>query len=221
MAKNTPQILSRWLVLHIPGIYSGNTYYDMSGKGNNGTGSNMGTATRTLQHTNMVFNGSNSEIQCGKVSVTNEVTYSVWMYSNQLSNYANTLGCYTEWSNSSSLAGITILTSPNHQLQLTFAAWSSLYSWGNWPIDKNRWYHVVATLKEWEQKLYVNWALVGSNNKTGLNYSVTSSVNTSLWASIWGSPRRFYRGSLANARVYNRVLSSTEVNLIRNSEYIK
>lgn len=220
MAKNTPKILSNWLVLHIPGIYNSTTYYDVSWGWHNGTGSNMSTWTRVLQHNIMNFNGSSSEIACWNVPVTSEATYSVWIYSLQSSYYSNPLWCYTEWSNSSSFYATTIHTSP-HQIQATFAARSNLYSWWNWQIDQWKWYHVVTTLKEWEQKLYVNGALVWSNNKTWLNYSVTSSVSTQLWCSVWGSPRRFFYGSLSNARVYNRVLSKKEIQLLFASEYIK
>ena len=78
-------------------------------------------------------------------------------------------------------------------------------------IQKNRWYHAVATSNAGVGRVYLDGKLSASNSSM---HSSTTNGNSpfSIGNSYTnGSPIQFLNGSISLARVYNRVLTADEV----------
>jgi hypothetical protein len=74
---------------------------------------------------------------------------------------------------------------------------------GNTYLQPNEWYQVVVTYTDGERKMYLNGVADGSNSPTGVLDTTTSDTK------IGGSP--YFKGIIDDVRIYNRVLSSSEV----------
>jgi hypothetical protein len=94
----------------------------------------------------------------------------------------------------------------------------STWSWGiasTYQLSANTWYHIVATAKSGEQKLYVNNILESSATAAGTIY-----YNTGVPAILGrqmstGSPQ-YLQGYLDDVRIYNRVITASERAAIYN-----
>jgi len=224
MAKNSIKQLENGLILHIPWIVSGTTYYDISGNGNNGSATSV-TKTRTLSQDVMGFNGSSSNIQ-----LTNLTTWSTWITMSFWMNvWSNTsqVGCpisddYDQWgtqdiATAEFFANWGAFWSRVYQVGQGPWAWTTVTAW---TIVANTWYHITVTAASWgTMYLYVDWKVIWS-----AAFSWTLADKTATWylwkRGTWVTPY-YFSWRLSNVRIYNRALSSTEINLIRNSEYIK
>ncbi len=90
-------------------------------------------------------------------------------------------------------------------------------------IDANKWYHIAATFDNGNIALYVNGEKKGEK---ALDNGVTSlTIPTGEWAqeTNWGSTRHFYlgfscdqrrclKGNMSEVRIWNKVLSESEIN---------
>lgn len=230
MAKNTPKILSNWLILHIPGIYNSTTYYDVSGNGNNGTGGNV-TNTRTLQHNVMSSTSTSTYITIANESQfdfdkTSPFSISIWVKV-KATGSERILICKMANSN-------------------PFTGWVLSFTWGNVLnfglintvatnhleirssisfTDTSIWNHFVVTY-DWSSapswvKMYCNWTnLATSTSVNNLSGSILNNIAVELWNRwTWGAwaSNQYW----TNTRVYNRVLSQSEAQLLFASEYIK
>jgi len=83
-------------------------------------------------------------------------------------------------------------------------------------FSTNTWYHIVMTKDRYNWKVYVNGALVdeatltqlvgtGSNFMLGYVYNLSAGINY------------YYKGYLANARIYDRAITSDEVATLYNN----
>jgi hypothetical protein len=76
----------------------------------------------------------------------------------------------------------------------------------------NTWYNLVGNADSSAVRMYVNGVL--SNSSTGISGTIVNNANSIIG---WGiDPRfatggRFFNGSIANAAVYNRTLSASEI----------
>ncbi len=79
----------------------------------------------------------------------------------------------------------------------------------NVPINDNVWHHVLATLDTGTgaMKLYVDGALQAS----GTGPTGARSAPSKLYLGSIGGVTRFFNGSIDEVRIYNKVLSSTEI----------
>ena len=78
-------------------------------------------------------------------------------------------------------------------------------------IQKNRWYHAVATSNAGVGRIYLDGKLSAGNASM---HSVTTNGNSPFSignAYSGGSPVQFLNGSISFARVYNRALTASEV----------
>lgn len=222
MAKNPIKQLENWLVLHIPWIVSGTTYYDISGNGNNGSATSV-TKTRTLQQDVMGFNGSSSKIEKTGLSLTfSEITMNIWIKKNRDAANERFL-CLTnpswDWTE------LSIMSRDNNPWSMWivgyFGSWSFFWWTLTW-IPNGNWFMATLVTGSWFNRMYIDWKLVSLSYS---NWSATRWIWTNNFTNLWiwnnWNDAQFASCSLSNARIYNRALTSTEINLIRNSEYIK
>lgn len=177
---------------------------DESGNGNNGTNSGAMLTKDRYGKINSAysFNGLNNYIVTPRKNLTN-FSLSIWCNTNQLDQYTSLVDAYQE----------------NWEVYLknfspTFTAWISAP--GNYnenvsetSIKKNEWNHLVFTYSTSETKIYLNNSLISIFK----NINITNSTNGNFYfgASISGN-EQYFNGVLDDIAIYNRVLTSEEVN---------
>jgi hypothetical protein len=203
-----PRIVTDGLVLCLdaanlksyPG--SGVTWGDMSGRGNNGTLTN-GPTYNSANGGSIVFDGSNDIVNTNYVS-SSVFTWSAWFKTDVVSSgYRN----------------IISIPSPNYMLMLLDISTPNLGFWtpdglggvnlSTPTIAINTWYNAVF-VREGNSitggyKAYVNAVLYGNAN-TG---TWSSSSTLSLGGRV--GETQFLDGNIAQASIYNRVLSAAEI----------
>jgi hypothetical protein len=212
-----PNIVDNGLVLYLdagnrksyPG--SGTTWFDKSGRGNNGTLTN-GPTFNTGSLGSIVFDGTNDYVDCGNSPTLNntlQISVSMWYRSNALPVSPFYTYCLMS---SQQLTppynGIDVRGSSINTLSFAIAINNSesLVQLGN--ITVGQWINVVATYNGNFINGYRNGILVQSVSKTG---SIDVSTQ-SLW--IGNNPSftpRYYNGNIATTQIYNRALTSQEI----------
>ena len=219
--KYSPKIVTNGLVLSLdaannksyPG--SGTTWTDLSGNDNNGTLTNGPTFSSANQGS-IVFDGTNDYVGFTYNSVFNpstSLTFSIWVKLTisdanirnpiELSASADEL-YFILWRADLSPKrwGWGIKQSNNITIETTTSA-------TNWSIDT--WYNltVVANATSGQVPFYYNGILDSS-----IAYNGTLKQNASATLSLGSDPgasRRYWQGNIANALIYNRALSATEI----------
>ncbi len=200
---------------------TGTTWYDISGNSNHATFVNSPVyyANPTA---NMTFNGTNAYMTIARsssMSPTAGITQEVWFkYDSALTNihftgvqygssYGNSYGIWSETTNL--IAGVNISGTLNY--------FSSSVS-----FIINTWYHCVHTYDGSIQKLYLNGNLLNSLATSGsIAYDVNNTLVT-IGSDFQGGGYNsgaswFLNGKLAQVRIYDRALSSDEINQNYNS----
>ncbi len=200
---------------------TGTTWYDISGNSNHATFVNSPVyyANPTA---NMTFNGTNAYMTIARsssMSPTAGITQEIWFkYDSALTNihftgvqYGNSYGnSYGIWSETTNLiAAVNISGTLNY--------FSSSVS-----FIINTWYHCVHTYDGSIQKLYLNGNLLNSMSTSGsIAYDVNNTLVT-IGSDFQGAGYNsgvswFLNGKLAQVRIYDRALSSDEINQNYNS----
>jgi hypothetical protein len=191
---------------------SGNTVYDLSGNGRNGTLTN-GVAYSSNNRGYFVFDGSNDYIDCSSIPasfwVDNSWCVAFWIKFNAI-NVGD--------------QGICGTNGNVHLLQR-----GTSFHLGLWANDSasvtvpvaNNWYHVVFCYNNlnYQQRIFVNGVLDSST--TGSKSNVTG-TGTAFGRVPWGYG--YLRGEIASALFYNRNLSPQEIRslfLSTAQKYIK
>ena len=218
---NGPSIVTNGLVLALdaadrnsyPG--SGTTWSDLSGRNTNSTLIN-GPTFSSANGGAIVFDGTNdySTTVAGQAffQYTNQITVSWWVRRN--GNIVSGAGggqCTFNSDNMSTnvwlMHGIddnTMRFYVNNSGTFTFSTTGTLLI--------NTWYNLVGNADSSAVRMYVNGVL--SNSSTGISGTIVNNANSIIG---WGiDPRfatggRFFNGSIANAAVYNRTLSASEI----------
>lgn len=222
MAANLgPKIIRTGLVLDLDAadqnsyIGSGTSWYDSSGNNNKGTLIN-GPTFNSSNGGSIVFDGINDYVSIPYNSIFNpstSVTFSVWIrLTISDANIRNPieLGAsadelyYILWRADLSPKrwGWGLRQSNNTYVETTTTA-------TNWSI--NTWYNltVVANATAGQVYFYYNGIL-----DSGIAYNGTIKQNASATLSLGSDPsasRRYWQGNIANALIYNRALTTTEV----------
>jgi hypothetical protein len=192
---------------------SGNTVYDLSGNGRNGTLTN-GVAFSSNNRGYFVFDGSNDYIDCSTIPSTFWVDNS-W--------------CVAFWIKFDGInigvdQGICGTNNYVHLLQR-----STSFYLGLWSNDSSRasslvanvWYHVVFCYNNlnYQQRIFINGSLdrsvTGSKSNLG---GASTAIGRVPWA--YG----YFKGQIASAQFYNRNLSPQEIRslfLSTAQKYIK
>jgi hypothetical protein len=78
-------------------------------------------------------------------------------------------------------------------------------------VNTNSWFQVVGTFISGDRRLYINGVLVNSDTQTGTIATNTNGASVGVYGGFNGSRGYFYNGNIAIVRVYNRVLSASEI----------
>jgi hypothetical protein len=226
MIRGTTAIVTDGLVLCLDAANtksypkSGTSWYDLSKNGNNGTLTN-GPTFSTLSGGSIVFDGTNDSVVTNTAvdNTLNTCTFSAWINRTDLINQVGIFNSYTTGDSGFGLSstyaavgdisfGYTYLNGGNYIGRNTNAN----------AILANNWSHVVGT---WDGifassgfKIYINGVRSDSTSFSG--GSVTAYAQSGyamrIGSSYWSSAERgFFNGNIAQASIYNRVLSETEV----------
>jgi hypothetical protein len=206
------------LVAYYP--FNGNAN-DESGNGNNGTvyGATLTADRFGNPNSAYSFDGISNYIKASSTNLpTAERTVSLWFKANTISNKPGLLGyggnaCGTSWFFA---FNFTYYYNGAH-----CAVNSIVYNVPSEPISD--WYHWVVTTDSSGTKMYVNGILVASNttfvnntyvNERDLGIGVISSPSGYVPYTDYNVG--YFNGILDEIRIYNRALSSDEVNALYN-----
>jgi hypothetical protein len=205
--SNGPTIVTNGLVLALdaadPNSYpgSGNTWYDLSGNGYNGTLIN-GPTFSSVNGGAIVFNGTNNYIDTGKTATQLGVynanyTFDAWIYPTNFTGDRTMFGTDTQ--------------AVREGLHLVFR--SGIIYQGHYSADiqagtgtLNAWNNICYTYTQSSglASIYKNGILQGS----GTIASFIGTTNILIGRSLGGG---YFIGNGSNYKIYNRVLSSSEV----------
>ncbi len=102
----------------------------------------------------------------------------------------------------------------NIQWRQNFTAGLSTFSTGTATtagITTSSWFQVVGTFTSGSRILYVNGAQKNSDSATGTIVTNNGGMSIGVYGGYNGSRGYYYNGDIAIVRVYNKVLTSTEV----------
>jgi fibronectin type 3 domain-containing protein len=202
--------LTNGLVAYYP--FNGNAT-DESGKGNDGTVNGATLVPDKFGNLDRAysFDGVNDYINCGKGTSMDLSTFSVsyWVKSDHVPDTGSNSyimskgGNYTScWDHSSN---------PNPGIMF-YDGTDWHYSNPTSAFSANKWYHIVATYNQDSLKVYVNGTL-----KNTTFASETPQTNTDpLCIGASSTFSGFFKGTIDNLRVYDRVLGTSEITKLYN-----
>jgi len=204
------------ILLHLdaglPSSYpgSGATWYDLSGRGNNATLYNTPTYSSS---DGGILTFSRSSSQYGDTAdLGSQTNWSVECWAKLNTNLNNGVNAFV--TNVYNGSNLNFSIGSNEPGSNTLRAGFFNGSWRNttgYGLSTSIWYHMVGTYNGSTVLLYVNNVQQGS-----LSYSGTPSSGGGVRiARRWDSDNsssNFVDGSIAIVRIYNRALSTTEIN---------
>lgn len=220
------QIPTSGLVGHFP--FNGNAN-DASSSGNNGTVSGASLTSDRFGNPNSAysFNGSSNYIKVDNTkNLSNDTyTYSVWINPTVLptsGKFAYFLDIGTESFGSISY-GQTLGFNNSY---FGYTGWAASTSKSSNPNTTNRtdlsilplvdkWYHVVLTRDNTKLRLFVNNLLV-TESSTGASTAYSSPNSLYLGNRSLLDAGAYFNGKLDDIRLYNRVLTSQEIDNLYN-----
>jgi hypothetical protein len=186
---------------------SGNTWTDLSGRGNTGTLTN-GPTYSSANGGSIVFDGSNDYVDCGTGLSSSSLTISLWVKFNSLSNQV----LITKGNWDTNAASYTIAYYNNEIRTDTFES-DSTYGTTK--------YSFTPTLNIWYNLTFVS----NANNSTYTEYINASNITLTIFNG-YRTPRSGsysvnigrntngnypFNGNIAQVSIYNRALSAAEV----------
>jgi len=196
----TEQVIQDGLVLNLdagvsssyPG--SGTSWNDLSGNGNNGTLEN-GVGYNSSNGGSLTFDGGDDYVNCGNPSISSgKITVNAWVKLNVSKTQH-------------------IVDSSNNSWHLAILSSNIPYFWngttyhttGN-TLTNGVWY-MLTGVQGTTLDIYVN-GILNSTIATSPNIS-TNNINLGRWQN--GSGLRVFNGNMAQASIYNRALSASEI----------
>ena len=197
------------------------TFSDKSGSGHNGVSAN--TVTFNIDNNNknsgaMVFgNGTSDSVNVGSLGTVTNWTIGILFYSGSVANYKNLFHTHFPTSGSSN-QGVRVEQYTNGNLYLGVSAdnnWrSNTITSGLLP---NTWYQLVIVGDSGANKLYAYLNGVKKLDVANTSWP-TDFPRFSIGRGFSDLPlERYFNGSIANVKVYNRALSSTDVQTLYSS----
>jgi hypothetical protein len=210
------------LVAYYP--FNGNAN-DESGNGNNGTNYGATLTTDRFGNANSAysFNGINNYIVTPLGNNMQSLTISLWFKCKQKLNFPlssnkfNIIGFSDDDNNVSDAIGAWDFVGNANNVKLNGVTYNGMCNWVNVMLSTldTTWYHIVYMRNKNSISLYLNGILQGSISYTG-NYQInTDLIIGKLWK-IWDG--NYFNGSIDDIRIYNRVLSETEVLALYNEQ---
>lgn len=78
-------------------------------------------------------------------------------------------------------------------------------------INTSNWYQIVGTFVSGDRRLYINGDLVNSDTLSGTIATNNGGMSIGVYGGFSGSRAYYYNGSLSICRVYNKVLTQSEI----------
>lgn len=213
-----------------------NNANDLSGNGHHGSINGGVTLTSDRKgNTNSayLFNGTDGNILINNLNIDKcNFTISAWIKPSSFNSFSNSKATHDEYSgifcklNSdiNNQSGIT--TSVNGkiariQAKLTDNNFTDIsYKNSNVAIT-NSWQHIVYTIENGFAKIYLDNKLIASGGNTNSNVTVLydnqpAYIGKTIWFPSKDLLTSYFSGAMDEVRIYNRAISSPEVNTLFN-----
>mgnify|MGYP003640325141 CR=1 FL=1 len=158
------------------------------------------------------FNGTSDYIDTGiDIDTTQSKTFSAWVYFNNITTSQSIIG---DGYPSNSEAAFSIIHDNNHTMLVSYGSSSRIFS-NAWP-NLNDWGFVSAVFESESMKVYLNGSLIGTQAyyNTNPQHSRSSFVGARRHQNSPYNAIQFWNGNLANVAIWNRALSSDEINSV-------
>jgi hypothetical protein len=165
-----------------------------------------------------LFNGTNSFIDYGtdNRNITDTITISAWIKTSS-SNYEWIVGKY-DWQNDKGYhlgidGGHVYVAGRNTGGQYVIAESPSF-------IDDGNWHHVMAVIYSNTWEIWVDCQLEATSYSTTSNPNMANTTNLSIGQYYIGDVngnQRYFNGAIDEVRLYNRLLTTDEKNLLCSS----
>ena len=186
---------------------TGTAWTDLSGRGNNGTLTNMdGTNFNSANGGSLTFDGSNEFVNCGTINLQQNFSLEIWAYHTSVDNSAAYFG---QGPSSISNQGLHIWYSPPAFGQrLNFNMWSNDLQISSFPLRVNGWSCFVFTYNHstYVKQIYVDGVFTSTH--TGQAYAGSGQFNVGR---TFSAGPTYMNGRISIAKVYNRVLTAAEI----------
>jgi hypothetical protein len=202
-----------------------NRVTDKSAYENHGINVGANFTTDRMGHSNgaMFFNGTNSNYVNVSYSFgrPNNLSISVWFKTSSNSNgilFDQHDSVYPPTGPSAIIPVLWVIPNGSVRMEFYTGAVGAVYSSKN--VSDNNWHHAVAVGNTSIQYLYVDGVFVASRSGTlQQSWWNRSTIGTGWAGGREGHPNvwRYFNGSIADVRVYNRSLSATEVKTLYDS----
>jgi len=223
--KNTPPIVTSGLVTYLDAanrqsyVSGSTTWNDLSGNNNNGSLIN-GPAFSNVDGGVITFDGVNDYIitSSSLLNITTSITLETWLKSTALANTLHGEGVNSKGVSSDNNSGVyeTLLVRSGSVntpfFRIRIGSSTPVYN-PNTPIVLNQIYHFVSTYDGSTMRIFIN----GIESGTGLSQTGTIQANTQQlttgvrFLQRLGGNDSFFSGNIFVNRIYNRALSSTEI----------
>lgn len=176
------------------------TWIDLSGNGSNGTLTNGPTFDPTNQGS-IVFDGTNDFVT-GSISTLSTWSVSIWYLSTDITSKA----VFYPFSGTTTATGLGFggTNDANTQNRWYFYDGAGVRSNANMAVVINKWYNLVVTKTSTSYTFYTNG--IRSYSVTGVDVNFTKYTLGARGDNQW-----YVKGNIANASLYNRILSAAEV----------
>ena len=193
---------------------SGTTWTDVSGNGNNGT-LTLGPTYSSVNGGSIVFDGTNDYVSVPRPSsiVTGgQITISLWAKWLSTGTDTSTIQALIDNDHRNSpLQGFVIQDRPDLAKSLTFSPKPDIDgAVSTFVVGNGSWHHITGTYDGSTVKLYIDGNLNAQVSQSGGLATVQPNITLGQWQGA-GSPARHLNGNIAQASIYSRALSASEV----------
>lgn len=196
---------------------SGTAWTDLSGNGYNGTLTN-GPTFSNANCGCIVFDGVNDYVAGGNLgSFYSQGTISYWMYSTAVENYRNPFTTnyngvnvgirFEQYTTSSPYGGFSVVIGNDAGTYTGFSYSPSAI------LTVNSWYNVVLV---WNTVTNIATGYLNGDLKFNSSHTYWATTLPAIAIGNGFSGDRYFKGNISSVRIYNRVLSATEVLLSYN-----
>ena len=180
---------------------------DSSASGRTGSFINSGTFTAGKFGSAYNLNGSSQYVTATDASLpsgSSARTFSAWIYPTASSINSNVIMAYGSQTNEPA-SGISVYNSSG-STYARFCGWGDDYSVAT-ALTLNRWTLITATFDGTTATVYYNGVSVGTSNRS----SWSTVLGGTLYVGRNLAASGYFQGAIDDARIYNRVLSTTEI----------
>lgn len=190
---------------------SGDIAYDSSGEGNDGTLTSANFSSNSTLgkiNTALAFDGVNDRVSAGSSNfgMAKNFTLMAWAFDSD-SDTGNIISNGSPWD-----YRMFISSSNKLYAQVSLNDTSSGYFISNATLPSEEWAHLAFTFDGSTIKIYINGSLDKSSSHIG---EVQTPNNNTVYLGTYGSGE-YFQGNIDDARIYNRVLTSSEIQAIYN-----